>query len=83
MGCGVWTPLFCMFPAADVPVCCLSVRSDLDAEAHIRDHWLVCVPKACWLLGRGRSCIWGSICTHSATPQLASQRCVIAALCIV
>ena len=33
---GVWTPLFLMFPDADIPVCCLSVRDDLDAEAHIQ-----------------------------------------------
>jgi aromatic ring-opening dioxygenase catalytic subunit (LigB family) len=33
---GVWTPLFLLFPEADVPVCCLSVRADLDSDAHIR-----------------------------------------------
>jgi len=33
---GVWTPLYVMYPDADIPVCCLSVRSDLDAAAHIQ-----------------------------------------------
>ena len=32
---GVWTPLYVMFPKADVPVVSLSVRSDLDPRAHI------------------------------------------------
>ena len=32
---GAWTPLYVMFPHADVEVCCLSVRKDLDAAAHI------------------------------------------------
>ena len=32
---GVWTPLYVMFPQADVPVCCLSIRNDLDPAAHI------------------------------------------------
>jgi len=33
---GVWTPLYVMFPAADVPVCCVSVRSDLSAQMHLK-----------------------------------------------
>ena len=33
---GVWTPLYLMFPEADVPVCCVSVRDDLSAEDHLR-----------------------------------------------
>jgi aromatic ring-opening dioxygenase catalytic subunit (LigB family)/aromatic ring-cleaving dioxygenase len=32
---GIWTPLFVMFPHADIPVCSLSVRRDLDTMAHI------------------------------------------------
>jgi len=32
---GVWTPLYVMFPDADVPVVSISVRADLDAAAHI------------------------------------------------
>jgi aromatic ring-opening dioxygenase catalytic subunit (LigB family) len=33
---GIWTCLFLLFPAADIPVVSLSVRRDLDVEAHIR-----------------------------------------------
>eukprot|EP00518_Triparma_eleuthera_P005460 CAMPEP_0182464530 /NCGR_PEP_ID=MMETSP1319-20130603/8695_1 /TAXON_ID=172717 /ORGANISM="Bolidomonas pacifica, Strain RCC208" /LENGTH=253 /DNA_ID=CAMNT_0024664179 /DNA_START=202 /DNA_END=959 /DNA_ORIENTATION=- len=33
---GVWTPLYVMFPQADIPVTCLSVKADLDPEEHIR-----------------------------------------------
>ena len=32
---GVWTPLYVMFPHADVPVTSLSVRVDLDTESHL------------------------------------------------
>ena len=32
---GVWTPLYLMFPDADVEVVVLSVRKDLDAAAHM------------------------------------------------
>ena len=32
---GVWTPLYVMYPDADVPVVSLSVRDDLDTAAHI------------------------------------------------
>ena len=33
---GIWTPLYVMFPKADIPVVSLSVRKDLDVEAHIK-----------------------------------------------
>ena len=34
-GLGVWTPLYIMYPEADIPVISLSVHSELDAQMHI------------------------------------------------
>ena len=32
----MWTPLYVMFPDADIPVTSLSVRIDLDTETHLK-----------------------------------------------
>ena len=39
---GVWTPLFLMYPEADIPVISLSVHSKLDAQMHITAGKLPC-----------------------------------------
>ena len=39
---GVWTPLYLMYPEADIPVIPLSVHNELDAQMHITAGELPC-----------------------------------------